>query len=108
MFAVIKTGGKQYRVEKGIYIKVEKLNLKPEEEVILNEVLLIGDENNANKIQVGTPYLENVEVIGKVVSQEKEKKIIAYKYKTNKGYSRKKGHRQQVTILKIMDIKIKE
>lgn len=102
MFAIIKTGGKQYRVEEGIYVKVEKLNCEPEKDLVIKEVLMIG---NGDKTQIGNPYLNNASVLCEVVEQKKDKKIIVYKHKPKKGYQKKQGHRQKLTILKIKEIK---
>ena len=102
MLAVIKTGGKQYLVSPGDKIKVEKLNKKEGAEVTFNEVLLM---EKSKKIEIGTPFLKGVKVVGKVLQQAKAKKVIIFKYKAKKRYKVKKGHRQpftQVEILKIV------
>ena len=100
MLAVIKTGGKQYLVSPGDKIKIEKLNKKEGAEVTFNEVLLL--EKN-KKVEIGDPQVRGVKVIGKVLKQGKNKKVIIFKYKPKKRYKVKKGHRQpfsQVEIVK--------
>ncbi len=94
MYAIIKTGGKQYRVEEGNVINVEKLNVQGEEQVEFNEVLAISREG---KMEVGTPLIDDAKVIGKVLEQGKDKKIIIFKYKAKKDYRKKQGHRQPYT-----------
>ena len=101
MLAVIKTGGKQYLVSPGDKIKIEKLNKKEGSEVTFSDVLLL--EKN-KKVDIGTPFVKGVKVVGKVLKQGKDKKVIIFKYKPKKRYKVKKGHRQpfsQVEILKI-------
>lgn len=101
-YAIIETGGKQYRVSQGDQIAVEKLPAKEGEAVHFDKVLLIGDNGNT---RVGTPHLENAQVIGEVVRQEKGKKLIVYRFKRRKGYDKKKGHRQQLTRVRIKEIR---
>ena len=101
MYAVIKTGGKQYRVQQGDVIFVEKLNAQADEAVTFDEVLLVGD---ADQSKVGTPVVEGAKVEGKVLSQVKGKKIVVYKYKAKKGERKKQGHRQPYTKVEITAI----
>lgn len=101
MYAIIKTGGKQYRVQEGDVIYVERLDGGSEEQVEFNEILAVSDEG---KMTVGTPVVEGAKVIGKVVEQGKGKKIIVFKYKPKKDYRKKQGHRQPYT--KVMIEKI--
>jgi large subunit ribosomal protein L21 len=101
MLAVIKTGGKQYLVQPGDKIKIEKLDKKEGENFSFAEVLLV--EKN-NKIEVGTPQVK-VEVEAKVLKHGKGDKIIVFKYKPKKRYSRKIGHRQPYTEVEITGIK---
>ena len=98
MYAVIKTGGKQYRVQQGDVIFVEKLNAQADEAVTFDEVLLVGD---ADQSKVGTPVVEGAKVEGKVLAQVKGKKIVVYKYKANKNERKKQGHRQPYTKVEI-------
>lgn len=99
MFAVIKTGGKQYLVEPGKKIKIEKINNKTE--VTFSEVLLL--EKN-KKIEIGTPLVKGAKVMAKVIQQGKGKKVIAFKFKAKKRYKRKQGHRQPFTEVEITKI----
>ena len=101
MFAVVKTGGKQYRVAKDDVIRVEKLEAEAGDTVLLNEVLMISDENGA---QTGTPMLPGAVVEAEVVEQTRNKKIIIFKKKRRQNYRRKRGHRQHVTVLRVIDI----
>jgi len=101
MFAVIKTGGKQYKVQEGDILQVEKLNKEENQEVILNQVLLIEDEE---KTFIGTPYIEKAIVRAVVIENFKDKKIIVFKKKRRKQYRKTKGHRQELTKIKIEKI----
>ena len=101
MYAVIKTGGKQYRVQQGDVIFVEKLNAQADEAVTFDEVLLVGD---ADQSKVGTPVVEGAKVQGKVLAQVKSKKIVVYKYKAKKNERKKQGHRQPYTKVEITAI----
>jgi large subunit ribosomal protein L21 len=94
MYAIIKTGGKQYKVEEGRFIDIEKLPQDLEQEVEFKEVLMVSDGSN---VKLGNPNLENVKVVGKVVKQGKEKKVLIYKMRPKKHYRRKNGHRQPFT-----------
>lgn len=101
MYAVLSTGGKQYRVQEGDVIYVEKLDAEVESTVELNEVLAVGTEEG---IKVGTPVVAGAKVVAKVVAQGKQKKVIVFKYKAKKDYRRKNGHRQPYTKLVIEKI----
>lgn len=101
MFAVIKTGGKQYLVQPGDKIKVEKLETEEGKEVTFSEVLLL---NNDKKIEIGNPEVKGAKVLGKVLSQTKGDKLIIFKYKPKKRYKRKIGHRQKLTEVEIVSI----
>lgn len=101
MYAVIETGGKQYKVAEGDFLKVEKLAVEAGEKVTLDKVLLIKDENGT---RVGSPLLEGAKITAEVIEQGRGKKIIVYKYKKRKKYRRKQGHRQAYTKLKIEKI----
>ena len=100
MYAIIETGGKQYRVQQGDVIFVEKLDLQPEETVDFN-VLLLGAEDG---LKVGQPIVEGAKVQAKVVAQVKGEKILVFKYKSKKNYRRRQGHRQAYTKLEITAI----
>lgn len=101
MFAVLKTGGKQYKVSEGDIIQVEKLDHKVGDQVTLDKVLMAGDGAD---VKVGTPYLEGCTVTGEVDDQFRGKKIIVFKKHKRKKYRRKNGHRQELTRLKITGI----
>ena len=101
MYAIIWTGGKQYRVQEGDVINIEKLNGQPGDMVTFEEVLAVGSEDG---IKIGTPVLQGAKVDAKVLGHGKGKKIIVYKYKAKKGYRRKQGHRQPFTRVEISKI----
>jgi large subunit ribosomal protein L21 len=101
-YAIIQTGGKQYRVAEGDLIDVEKLDIETGKDATL-EVLLFAD---GDKIQLGAPLLAGATVTAEVVEQHKDDKVIAYKFKRRKGYHRTVGHRRQLTKLKIKTISI--
>ena len=98
MYAIIETGGKQYRVQEGDVITVEKLNVEAGDKVELDKVLILSD---ADGLKVGKPYIEGARVIGEAVENGKGKKVIIFKYKAKKDYRKKQGHRQPYTMLKI-------
>jgi large subunit ribosomal protein L21 len=97
MYAVVETGGKQYRVEKGSVIRVEKLNVPEGDKIVFDNVLLASNEGKV----VAGPDAGKVKVEGTVVRQGKAKKIVVFKYKPKKGYHRKKGHRQLFTEIRV-------
>ncbi len=97
MYAVIETGGKQYRVEKGSLIRVEKLDVPEGDKVVFERVLLAGGEGNV----LAGPEAAKVKVEGTVTRQGKGAKIIVFKYKPKKGYRRKQGHRQRFTEVRV-------
>ena len=101
MFAVLKTGGKQYKVSQGDVIQVEKLEGNVGDKVTLDQILMVGEDD---KVDVGTPILEGSQVTGEIVDQAKGQKIIVFKKRRRKNYRRKNGHRQLVTHLKITEI----
>jgi large subunit ribosomal protein L21 len=103
MYAVIKTGGKQYRVSPGDEVKVEKVEGNVGDPVSFDQVLLASD---GGEIKVGQPILENSKVIGQIIRQGKNKKVLIIKYKRRKGYQRKRGHRQQFTLVRIKDVEM--
>ena len=101
MYAVVSSGGKQYKVQKGEILRVEKISGDIGAPVSFDKVFMFSDGENVN---IGQPVLENVSVNGHIVEQDKAKKIIVFKYKRRKRYRRKQGHRQQYTAVKIDDI----
>jgi large subunit ribosomal protein L21 len=103
MYAVIKTGGKQHRVSEGEMLSVEKIMGSKGDEIVFSEVLMVADEGN---VRVGTPVVEGAKVIGVIMEQKKNKKIVVFKMKRRKGYHKKTGHRQQQTSMRIKAITI--
>ena len=101
MYAVIKTGGKQYRVQQGDVIFVEKINSQADEAVTFEEVLLVVD---GEQTKIGAPTVAGAKVEGKVLSQVKAKKVVVYKYKAKKNERKKQGHRQPYTKVEITAI----
>ncbi len=101
MYAVIETGGKQYKIQEGDTVFVEKINTEEGEKVELSKVLLISKEDG---LVVGKPYIEGAKIEATVLEQGKMRKIIVFKYKSKKNYKRKQGHRQPYTKLKIEKI----
>jgi large subunit ribosomal protein L21 len=103
MFAIIETGGKQYKVEKGSEIDVELLSGKKEGDAVsFDKVLLLSKKSD---IEVGTPYIKDAAVEGKVMSLFKDKKVVSFKFKRKTNYHRTIGHRQNYTRVKIESIK---
>ena len=103
MYAIIESCGKQYKVAEGDVVFFEKLDAEEGKKVTFDKVILVS---NDKKIEVGAPYVKGIKVEGKVVSHEKEKKILVYKYKAKKNYRRTQGHRQPYTKVEITKIKM--
>jgi len=101
MYAVMKTGGKEYKISKGDLVRVEKLEGNVGDQVTLNDVLMVSEEG---RVQVGTPFLANAVITGEIIREAKGKKVLTYKMKRRKNYRRFKGHRQTYTYLKVNDI----
>jgi len=101
MYAIIETGGKQYRVQEGDVVFVEKLAADPESEVTFDKVLAVSKEG---QVSFGNPLVEGASVVAKVLGHGKSRKIIVFKYKPKKGYRRKQGHRQPYTKVQISKI----
>ena len=97
MYAIIATGGKQYKVSEGDIITIEKLGVDAGEKVTFDQVLAIGGDS----LKVGTPTVDGASVEASVVKEGRAKKVIVYKYKPKKGYHKKNGHRQPYTQVKI-------
>jgi large subunit ribosomal protein L21 len=102
MYAVVKTGGKQYRVSPGAVIKVERLEGEVGATIALDQVLMIGDADGGPKL--GTPLIDGARVAAEVLEQSRAPKVIVFKKKRRKNYRRKRGHRQLQTVLRIQDI----
>ncbi|MBR5315994.1 MAG: 50S ribosomal protein L21 [Firmicutes bacterium] len=100
MYAIIETGGKQYRVQEGDVLNIEKLNVEAGETVEFDKVLVLAGE----ELKVGAPYVEGAKVVGEVVENGKAKKVIIFKYKAKKDYRKKQGHRQPYTMVKIVSL----
>ena len=105
MYAVFKTGGKQYRATQGQKIKLEKLNANSGDTVLFTEVLMVGEGSD---VDIGTPYLTNASVEATVLEEGKDKKIEVIKFKRRKNYKRTFGHRQCYTLVEITGIKLKK
>ena len=102
MYAIVKTGGKQYKVREGDILRVEKLTGDVGSEISFEDVLMFSD---GETVTVGQPKVDSVSVSGHIVAQGKSKKIIVFKYKRRKRYRRKQGHRQHYTAIQIDSIK---
>ncbi|MBX9577494.1 MAG: 50S ribosomal protein L21 [Chthoniobacterales bacterium] len=103
-YAIIQTGGKQYRVAEGDILDVEKLALEAGESTTFNDILMIAD---GDKVSIGAPFVDQASVKAEVVEQWKGEKVIAFKFRRRKGYHRTVGHRRQLTKLKITSIAAK-
>lgn len=103
MYAVVKTGGKQYKVAEGTFLKVEKCPGDVGQELVFDEVLLVSKDG---ELKVGAPKVEGARVCGTIVEQGRDKKIIVFKMKRRKGYRRKQGHRQHYTGVKVDRIEV--
>ncbi|MBP7791739.1 MAG: 50S ribosomal protein L21 [Candidatus Goldbacteria bacterium] len=103
MYAIVEIAGKQYTVQEGSVINVDKLNVQ-DKEVTFDRILLVATDN---EIKVGKPTVENVKITAQILDEEvKGKKVIVFKWKRRKGYRRKKGHRQKYTKIKILNIQL--
>ena len=103
MYAVVKTGGKEYRISKGDIIRVEKVQGRVGDQVAMKEVLIVSREG---EVQLGNPFLADAIITGEIVQQAKGQKVLTYKMKRRKNYRRKKGHRQRYTYIKVSDITV--
>ncbi|MBI3046455.1 MAG: 50S ribosomal protein L21 [Candidatus Harrisonbacteria bacterium] len=102
MFAIVETGGKQYKVSPGQKLKVEKLDVESGANLSLDKVLLVADDE---EVKLGTPYVEGAKVETKVLSQGRHDKKIVFKYHSKTRYKKKKGHRQPYTELEVVSVK---
>lgn len=103
VYAVIKTGGKQYNVTEGMNLKVEKIEGEKGQEIRFGDVLFVGGDAVP---RIGAPIVDGAQVVAEIVRQGKDKKVLVYKKKRRKGYEKKVGHRQQYTELKITKINV--
>ena len=103
MFAVIKSGGKQYKVALGTILKLEKVNIEKSNNITFKEVLMV---KNDTSYELGAPFLKNVEVKGKVLENKKDKKIIVFKKRRRHNSRRKNGHRQNLSVIQIEEISV--
>jgi ribosomal protein L21 len=101
MYAIIETGGKQYKVSEGDVITVEKLDVEAGQEYTFDKVLVVA---NGGDVKVGVPYVEGAAVKASVIGDGRAKKVVVYKYKPKKGFHKKKGHRQPFTKLQITSL----
>lgn len=101
MYAIIETGGKQYRVEKNDILDIELIDTAEDGKIEFTNVLFV---NNGSSIQVGAPYLTQTAVKAELIDEVKGPKVVSFKYKKRKGYRRKVGHRQRYSRVKIIDI----
>ena len=101
MFAVIKSGGKQYRIALGSILKLEKIDAEKNNSVVFKEVLMIKNETS---YELGSPFLSNVEVKGKILENKKDKKVLVFKKRRRHNSRRLNGHRQSLSVVKINDI----
>jgi large subunit ribosomal protein L21 len=102
MNAVMKTGGKQYKVSEGLILKVEKIDAEVGDKITFDEVLFLTD--GEGNVKIGNPVVSDAKVIAEVIQQGRDKKVIVYKYKRRKNYHKKQGHRQPFTKIKIEKI----
>ncbi len=102
MYAVVETGGKQYRVAAGDKLEVEKLPVDAGQDYIFDKVLMVSNDDS---VQVGAPTVAGASVAATVVDQIKGTKVVAFKFKRRKGYHKKKGHRQRLSVVEIKEIK---
>lgn len=106
MFAVFKNGGKQYTVCENQILKLEKIDAALGSEIAINEVMMVEKEDK--KILVGAPYVKGATVTVQIIDQDKEKKVIIFKKRRRKNYRRKTGHRQPVSLVKVVSIKLEK
>ena len=103
MYAIVETGGKQYKVSPGDVVRVERLAGEPGQELTMDKVLVLND---GTSLHVGRPYVSGAQVVARIVEQGRGKKIRVFKKKRRKGYHKTQGHRQEFTGLKIMEIRL--
>lgn len=104
MFAVIETGGKQYLIETGTLVKIEKLEVEAGKEVVFDKILLLANDEGT-QVKIGTPYIEGASIAANVEAQGRSKKIRVVKFKNKVRYKRVQGHRQNFTKIKVKEVK---
>lgn len=104
MYAIVETGGKQYKLEEGRYADIELLDAKENEKITFDKIVMLV---NGKKSTVGTPYVKNATVNGTILKNDKAKKVIVYKQRPKKGYRKKQGHRQEFSRVMITKINTK-
>ncbi len=104
MFAVFRTGGKQFRAEPGATLLIPSLDAEPGATVTFDDVLLASAEDDGDNVTVGTPTVDGASVTAEVIAHDRTKKITVFKRKRRKGYRRKQGHRQGFTVVRVADI----
>ena len=100
-YAVLKTGGKQYRVTQGVTFEIERLVAEAGQDVELSEVMALSD---GKELKIGMPYVDGAKVVLTVIGHKRGKKVVNFKKKRRKGYSRKVGHRQELTVVSVKSI----
>ena len=102
MYAVVRTGGKQYRMSQGDTLKIEKLNGKAGEKVTFEDVLMVGGNGD---VKIGTPKVNKAQVVAEILDQNRARKILVFKKKRRKAFAKRQGHRQPLTTIKVLEIK---
>ena len=108
MFAVFRTGGKQFRAEPGATLLIPSLDAEPGATVTFDQVLLASEGGEGGEVSVGVPTVEGASVTARVVAHDRTKKLTVFKRKRRKGYRRKQGHRQGFTVVRVADITVQE
>jgi large subunit ribosomal protein L21 len=103
-YAIIRTGGKQYRVSPGATLRIERLDGDVGAAVEFQEVLLAGSDESEAPVHIGTPLVQGAVVRGQIVAQGRDRKILVYKKKRRKNYRRRRGHRQSITTVRVTEI----
>lgn len=98
----MRTGGKQYRVQKGDKLRIEKLDVKADDNIVIDDILMVSD---GKSIKVGEPSVKGASVMARIINQIRADKITIFKKKRRQNYRRKKGHRQELTLIEITDVK---
>ena len=102
MYAIVESGGKQYRVTEGDVVRIEKMEGEPGQEILLDKILLVGSGEEG--VRVGTPFLEDVRVRAEILAQRRGPKVLVFKFKRRKNHRKKQGHRQDYTGIRIKAI----